>query len=160
MPIRVLLSDDESLARERLRRMLEDEPDLEIVAECGDGKSAIALIKREKPDLVFLDVQMPEVDGFGVVAALQGEHDAAHHLCHRLRPVCDEGLRGARARLSAEAGGERSACRRRWATPASSCSIPRKRCSSAACSICWPTWSRGSMRRSALSSRPTARSSA
>ena len=74
MPIRVLLSDDEALARERLRRMLEDEPDLQIVAECGDGKSAIALIKQEKPDLVFLDIQMPEVDGFGVIAALQGEH--------------------------------------------------------------------------------------
>ena len=74
MPIRVLLSDDEALARERLRRMLEDQPDLQIVAECGDGKSAIALIKQEKPDLVFLDIQMPEVDGFGVIAALQGEH--------------------------------------------------------------------------------------
>ncbi|HZP25193.1 MAG TPA: LytTR family DNA-binding domain-containing protein [Terriglobales bacterium] len=73
MPIRVLLSDDEALARERLRGLLEDEPDLEIVAECGDGKSAIALIKREKPDLVFLDIQMPEVDGFGVVSALRDQ---------------------------------------------------------------------------------------
>ncbi len=71
MPIRVLLSDDEALARERLRGMLEGEPDLEIVAECGDGKSAISLIKREKPDLVFLDIQMPEIDGFGVVSALR-----------------------------------------------------------------------------------------
>src|SRR5271165_2916528 len=71
MPIRVLVSDDESLARERLRRLLEEEPDLEVVAECGDGRSAIALIKREKPDLVFLDIQMPEVDGFGVVTALK-----------------------------------------------------------------------------------------
>ena len=70
MPIRVLLSDDEALARERLRGLLEGEPDLEIVAECGDGKSAISLIKREKPDLVFLDIQMPEIDGFGVVSAL------------------------------------------------------------------------------------------
>ena len=43
------------------------------MAECGDGNSAIALIKKEKPDLVFLDVQMPEVDGFGVVSALQPE---------------------------------------------------------------------------------------
>ena len=60
MPIRVLLSDDEALARERLRSLLEEEPDLEIVAECGDGKSAISTIKREKPDLVFLDIQMPE----------------------------------------------------------------------------------------------------
>jgi two-component system, LytTR family, response regulator len=71
MSIRVLLSDDEALARERLRSLLEEEPDLEIVAECGDGKSAIALIQREQPDLVFLDIQMPEVDGFGVVEELQ-----------------------------------------------------------------------------------------
>src|ERR1035437_6087040 len=74
MPIRVLLSDDESLSRERLRRILEDEPDLQIVAECRAVKSDIALIKQEKPDLVFLDVQMPEVDGFGVIAALQSKH--------------------------------------------------------------------------------------
>ena len=44
---------------------------MEVVAECGDGKSAISLIKREKPDLVFLDIQMPEMDGFGVVTALK-----------------------------------------------------------------------------------------
>ena len=67
MPIRVLLSDDEALARGRLRSLLHEESDLEIVAECGDGKSAIALIQGEEPDLVFLDIQMPEVDGFGVV---------------------------------------------------------------------------------------------
>src|ERR1700679_2206500 len=73
MPIRVLLSDDEALARERLRSLLEEEPDLEVVAECGDGRSAISLIKREKPDLVFLDIQMPEVDGFGVLSALRDE---------------------------------------------------------------------------------------
>ncbi len=60
------------LARERLRSLLEGEPDLEIVGECGDGKSAIAMIKRDQPDLVFLDIQMPEVDGFGVISALQG----------------------------------------------------------------------------------------
>src|SRR5271167_424005 len=71
MSIRVLLSDDEALARGRLRSLLQDEPDLEIVAECGDGKSAIALVERENPDLVFLDIQMPEVDGFGVVEALE-----------------------------------------------------------------------------------------
>lgn len=71
MSIRVLLSDDEALARGRLRSLLQEDPDLQIVAECGDGRSAVAAILREKPDLVFLDVQMPEVDGFGVVEALQ-----------------------------------------------------------------------------------------
>jgi two-component system LytT family response regulator len=74
MPIRVLLSDDEALARERLRRLLKEEGDLEIVAECGDGKTAISLVQREKPDLLFLDIQMPEIDGFGVISALKGEH--------------------------------------------------------------------------------------
>jgi len=73
MSIRVLLSDDETLARGRLRGLLQAEPDLEIVAECADGRAAIAAIQREKPDLVFLDIQMPEVDGFGVVEALQKE---------------------------------------------------------------------------------------
>jgi two-component system LytT family response regulator len=73
MSIRVLLSDDEALARERLRSLLEEEADLEIVAECGDGKSAITTIRRERPDLVFLDIQMPEVDGFGVVQALRND---------------------------------------------------------------------------------------
>src|SRR6516225_11589988 len=73
MPIRVLLSDDEALARERLRSLLEEEADLEIVAECGDGKSAITTIRRERPDLVFLDIQMPEVDGCGVVQALRND---------------------------------------------------------------------------------------
>src|SRR5664279_5653643 len=71
MSIRVLLSDDEALARGRLRSLLQEDPDLQIVAECGDGRSAVAAILREKPDLVFLDVQMPEIDGFGVVEALQ-----------------------------------------------------------------------------------------
>jgi len=70
MPIRVLLSDDEALARERLRSLLEEEPDIEIVAECGDGKSAVATIKREKPDLVFLDIQMPGMTGFDVLDRL------------------------------------------------------------------------------------------
>jgi two-component system, LytTR family, response regulator len=71
MSIRVLLSDDEALARGRLRSLLDKEPDLEIVAECGDGNSAMAAVQREKPDLVFLDIQMPEVDGFCVVEALE-----------------------------------------------------------------------------------------
>ena len=73
MSIRVLLSDDEALARGRLRTLLQEEPDLEIVAECADGRAAIAAIQREKPYLVFLDIQMPEMDGFAVVEALQKE---------------------------------------------------------------------------------------
>lgn len=70
MKIRTLIVDDEPLARERLRKLLQSESDIEIVAECADGEEALASARSEKPDLIFLDVQMPELDGFGVVAGL------------------------------------------------------------------------------------------
>ena len=73
MKIRTLIVDDEPLARERLRGLLEAEEDIEIVGECGDGADALDVAAKEKPDLIFLDVQMPEVDGFGVVAGLEGD---------------------------------------------------------------------------------------
>jgi two-component system LytT family response regulator len=68
--MRVAIVDDERLARERLRRLLEAEEQAEVVAEAGDGDSAIEGIIRTTPDLVFLDVQMPGCDGFAVVEAL------------------------------------------------------------------------------------------
>ena len=92
MPIRVLLSDDEALARERLRSLLEEEPDLEIVAECGDGKSAISTIKREKPDLVFLDIQMPEIRRLRRGLGAGGGTDAADNFRDGVRPLRDEGV--------------------------------------------------------------------
>ncbi len=70
--MRVIIVDDEPLARDRLRALLSKEADLQIVAECGDGREAVAAIKRENPDVVFLDIQMPELDGFGVLAQLKG----------------------------------------------------------------------------------------
>lgn len=70
--MRVIIVDDEPLARDRLRALLSKETDVEIVAECGDGREAVAAIKREHPDVVFLDIQMPELDGFGVLAQLKG----------------------------------------------------------------------------------------
>jgi two-component system LytT family response regulator len=73
MKIRVLLVDDEPLARERLRRFLEKEAEVEMVGECANGREAVSAIKRHSPDLVFLDVQMPELDGFGVLAELKHE---------------------------------------------------------------------------------------
>jgi len=69
--IRVLLVDDEPLARERLRKLLEHEAEVELVGECADGATALATIRKLAPDLVFLDVQMPELDGFGVLAQLE-----------------------------------------------------------------------------------------
>ncbi|MBS1796155.1 MAG: response regulator transcription factor [Acidobacteria bacterium] len=70
MKIRTLIVDDEPLARERVRRFLRDEADVAVVGECGDGAEAIEFIKNERPDLVFLDIQMPEKTGFEVVRAL------------------------------------------------------------------------------------------
>ena len=68
--MRILIVDDEAPARRRIRRLLAAEPGVTVCGECGDGDSALALVARERPDLVFLDVQMPERDGFEVVKAL------------------------------------------------------------------------------------------
>lgn len=68
--IRTLLVDDETLARRRLRSLLREEKDVEIVGECADGSAAVGQIEALAPDLVFLDVQMPEADGFDVLEAI------------------------------------------------------------------------------------------
>ena len=73
MKIRTLIVDDEPLAREWVRNGLQDEPDLEIIGECGDGFEAVKTIAAEKPDLVLLDVQMPGLDGFGMLASVATE---------------------------------------------------------------------------------------
>jgi two-component system LytT family response regulator len=67
---RVLIVDDEPLARRRIQRMLADEADMTVVGECADGASAVSAINDLSPDLVFLDVQMPEMDGLEVVRAI------------------------------------------------------------------------------------------
>jgi two-component system, LytTR family, response regulator len=68
----VLLVDDEALARRRLRRLLTEADDVTVVAECGSGGAAIDALRTHQVDLVFLDVQMPGVDGFVVAESLQG----------------------------------------------------------------------------------------
>jgi two-component system LytT family response regulator len=70
MKLRVLLIDDEPLGRERLRGLLATEMDIEIIGECGDGPSAVAAARKLKPDVLFLDIQMPGMDGFDVLQAL------------------------------------------------------------------------------------------
>ena len=70
--MRVLIVDDEALARQRVRRLLHSEVDVEIVGEAGTGRDAVNLINSLHPDLVCLDVQMPELDGFGVLRELDG----------------------------------------------------------------------------------------
>ncbi len=70
MKLRVIIVDDEALARERVRTLLARASDVAIVAECASGPEAVEAIEHEKPDLVFLDIQMPEMDGFEVLQAL------------------------------------------------------------------------------------------
>src|SRR3982750_4192548 len=68
--IRTVIVDDEPLARRGIRAQLSAEADIDIIAECGNGRDAVAVIEKERPDLIFLDVQMPEIDGFGVIEAI------------------------------------------------------------------------------------------
>jgi two-component system LytT family response regulator len=69
-PIRTLIVDDEPLARRRIRALLERESDIQIVGECASGTEALDAITEQTPDLVFLDIQMPGLDGLGVVAEI------------------------------------------------------------------------------------------
>ena len=73
MSLSVLIADDEAAARARLRRFMADEPDVQIVSECEDGRSAVAAVLKHRPDLVFLDVRMPELNGFQVLDSLPRE---------------------------------------------------------------------------------------
>src|SRR5436309_2421851 len=114
MSLRIALVDDERLARRRLRRLLGAAPDVEIVAEAADGESAVAAIEASRPDLVLLDVQMPEQDGFAVVGQLAlprplivfvTAHDEfaieafnVHAVDYLLKPVSQERLLSALAR--------------------------------------------------------------
>lgn len=124
MTIRTLVVDDEPLARERLRSLLEAEPDVEVLGECADGAEAVRAIRRAAPDLVFLDVQMPAMGGFDVVRELGGErmplvvfataYDEfalrafeVNALDYLLKPIDEDGfsrsLERARARIAAGA---------------------------------------------------------
>jgi two-component system LytT family response regulator len=68
--IRVAIADDEPLARKRVLRFLREESDVEVVAECANGDEAVTAIRRLRPDLVFLDVQMPQMGAFDVIRAV------------------------------------------------------------------------------------------
>jgi two-component system LytT family response regulator len=67
MKLRAVVVDDEPIARRSVRRFLESDREVEVILECGDGEAAVTAICGERPDLVFLDIQMPEMDGFEVI---------------------------------------------------------------------------------------------
>lgn len=74
MPLTTLIVDDEPLAREGLRLLLSRDPEVSAIREARDGREAVAAIRESSPDLLFLDVQMPEMDGFAVVRNIGAEH--------------------------------------------------------------------------------------
>lgn len=76
MSIRVLLVEDETLVRHGIRKLLELDPRMEIVAEAGDGEEALRLLKDDRPDVVLLDIRLPKLDGLGVLRALRTRPDA------------------------------------------------------------------------------------
>jgi two-component system LytT family response regulator len=77
MTVRVVVADDEPIGRQRLIRLLEAEPETDVVAACADGEEAVEAIREHVPDVVLLDIQMPQLDGFEVVAALGEAHQPA-----------------------------------------------------------------------------------
>ncbi len=127
MTIRAVIVDDEPLARRRIRSLLEEATDVEVISECASGKEAIETIKESRPDLLFLDIQMPEVDGFDVLQAIGvgrvpvvifvTAYDQfalrafeAHALDYLLKPFDDErfeaALQRARERIRQQQGGD------------------------------------------------------
>jgi two-component system, LytTR family, response regulator len=77
LKINALIVDDEPLAREGIKQLLKDEADINVIGECGDGFSAIEIVKRHYPDLIFLDIEMPEMDGFEILRELPIDHNPA-----------------------------------------------------------------------------------
>ncbi|HVT39372.1 MAG TPA: response regulator [Gemmatimonadaceae bacterium] len=109
MPIRALIADDEPLARAAIHQLLASHPDVTVVAEARDGREALRMLKAHAPDLVFLDVQMPEMDAFDVIRVRGPEHMPlvvfvtafdhfavrafeAHSLDYLVKPVTQERL--------------------------------------------------------------------
>lgn len=119
--IRTLIVDDEPLARKRIKKLLIDEPGIEIVGECGDGKQAIAALRDLQPDLVFLDVEMPGASGVEVLESSESVALPAvifvtaydeytmkafdfHAVDYLLKPYSEERFREAVARARKQVG--------------------------------------------------------
>src|SRR5688572_31091465 len=127
MTIRAAIVDDEPLARRRIRNLLVGERDVEVIAECANGKEAIEALEESPPDLLFLDIQMPEINGFDVLQEIGVGHVPvvifvtaydqfavrafeAHALDYLLKPFDDERfeatLQRARGRIQQQHGGD------------------------------------------------------
>lgn len=117
--MRAIIADDEPLARKKLRMLLESEPDIEIVAECRNGEQTLAAVQTHKPDLLMLDIRMPDMEGFEVLERISADEMPAvifttaydqyavrafeaHALDYLLKPFDQERLHRAIKRARAE----------------------------------------------------------
>ena len=124
--IQAVVADDELLARQKLRQLLRDERDIEIVGECASANETVELVRATKPTLLFLDIRMPGMDGFDVIGALESEKNLAmpaiifttaydqyalrafeiHAIDYLLKPFTPERLRSAIQRVRDQSAGD------------------------------------------------------
>ena len=95
--IRILLADDHALVREGIRRVLEEDPDFEVVAEAADGEEAVALAREHRPDVAVVDISMPNASGFEVTARLQAEVTSTRVLILSMHDDVEYVMRAVRA---------------------------------------------------------------
>ena len=132
--IRTLIVDDEPMARERVLSLLQQQPDIEVVGECADGAQALSAIERLEPELVFLDVQIPVMDGFGVIRALAPNRIPLVVFTTAYDEYALQGVRGPRARLPAEAVRQPAVPAHARARPRAARTPARRRSRANACS--------------------------
>jgi DNA-binding NarL/FixJ family response regulator len=95
--IRILLADDHALVREGIRRVLEEDPEFEVVAEVGDGEEAVSRAREHRPDVAVVDITMPLASGFEVTARLQSEVPATRVLILSMHDDAEYVMRAVRA---------------------------------------------------------------
>ncbi len=95
--IRILLADDHALVREGIRRVLEEDPEFEVLAEASDGEEAVALAREHRPDVAVVDISMPLASGFEVTARLQVEAAATRVLILSMHDDAEYVMRAVRA---------------------------------------------------------------
>lgn len=95
--IRILLADDHALVREGIRRVLEEDPEFEVVAEAADGEEAVALAREHRPDVAVVDISMPHASGFEVTARLQSEAASTRVLILSMHDDVEYVMRAVRA---------------------------------------------------------------
>ena len=101
--IRTLVVDDEPIARARVVSLLQEEADIEVIGECANGQQAMSAIESSSPDLLFLDIQMPEVNGLDLARTIQSTGTPAVVFVTAYDEYALQGVRSPRARFPAEA---------------------------------------------------------